>query len=268
MIIQPNAKINIGLNITEKRPDGFHNIESIFYPIYKLTDKIIIHENSKFELLNNGIDLKIQNEQNLVYKAFKLLKDQFNIPNVKIELQKNIPTGAGLGGGSADAAFTLKYLNNKFNLKLSDNDLEKTASEICSDCPFFIKNTPRFVYGKGNKFKDINLDLSNYFLVIIKPDIFISTPEAYSGATPKTPKNNLLSIIKKPVTEWKNYIFNDFEESIFRKNKIFSDIKQYLYTKGAVFAAMSGSGSSIYGIFEKKITIKNFNNFFVWNNFM
>jgi len=268
MIIQPNAKINIGLNITEKRTDGFHNIESVFYPVYKLTDKIDIQESSKFNIVNNGINLKINSTQNLIYKAFKVIKDKFNIPYVNINLQKDIPTGAGLGGGSADAAFMLKYLNNKYNLKLTNEDLEKIALGICSDCPFFIKNSPRFVSGKGDKFKDINLDLSNYFLVIIKPDIFISTPEAYSRIIPQKPKYDLLTSIEKPVTEWRNYIFNDFEKSIFVKNKILNDIKQYLYSEGAVFAAMSGSGSSIFGLFKEKITIKKFHNFFVWNNFM
>ncbi len=268
MIIQPNAKINIGLNITEKRTDGFHNIESVFYPVYKLTDKIEIQESSKFNIVNNGINLKIDSTQNLIYKAFKVIKDKFNIPYVNINLQKDIPTGAGLGGGSADAAFMLKYLNNKYNLKLTDEHLEKTALEICSDCPFFIKNTPRFVSGKGDKFKDINLDLSNYFLVIIKPNIFISTPEAYSKIIPQKPKYDLLSTINKPVEDWKNIIKNDFEKTIFDKHKILAEIKQYLYDKGAVFAAMSGSGSSIYGLFKQKITIKKFNNLFVWNNFM
>ncbi len=268
MIIQPNAKINIGLNITEKRNDGFHNLESVFYPVYNLTDKILITESKNFNLVNNGIDLKIKKEQNLIYKAFKAIKNNYNIPNIKIDLQKNIPIGAGLGGGSADASFVLKFLNKYFNLKITNSDLEIIASDICSDCPFFINNAPTFVYEKGNKFNKINLNLSKYFLVIIKPDIFISTAEAYSKIKPKEPNYDLISSIEKPIEQWKDFISNDFEKHIFKKYKILAEIKQYLYLQGAIFAAMSGSGSSIFGIFNKKIIIKDYNNLYIWSNFM
>ena len=268
MILYPNAKINIGLNITEKRTDGFHNIESVFYPVYKLTDKLIIEESKNFELLNSGIDLNLDYKQNLIYKTFSVIKKRYNIPNLKINLQKNIPTGAGLGGGSADASFFLKFLNKNYNLKLTNEELENIADDICSDCPFFIKNTVKYVYEKGNKFKDIDLDLSNYFLVIIKPDIFISTAEAYSKIKPKRPKDNLLNLLQKPIEEWKNYIFNSFEDEIFKQYPMLNKIKTDLYSKGAVYAAMSGSGSSIFAIFNKKISINNYNNYYIWNNFM
>lgn len=268
MIIYPNAKINIGLNITEKRNDGFHNIESIFYPLYKLTDKIEIKENKIFSITNSGINLNIKPENNLIYKSFKYLKDNFKIPNVSINLEKNIPFGAGLGGGSADASFVLKSLNKIFNLNLNDIKLKDIAIEICSDCPFFIENKPKFVYNKGDYFNEIKLDLSGYYIVLIKPDIFISTKEAYSYIKPKFRNFELNNIINEPINKWKDNIVNDFEDSIFKKYPLLNNIKQNLYNNGALYSSMSGSGSTIYGIFEKEISIKNIDNFFVWNNFM
>ena len=283
MICFPNAKINIGLNVVSKRNDGFHNIETVFYPI-KISD---ILEFNKINYLRElpsvgseynekqikestftqtGIELKIEKEKNICYKAYSLLAEFYSLPALNIHLHKIIPFGAGIGGGSADAAFMLKELNNFFNLKLNKIELENYASQIGSDCAFFIKNKPVFAFEKGNKFKDIELSLDGYYILLVKPDIFVSSADAFSGITVKPIENSLIDLIKKPITEWKNYIYNDFETTVFKKYPVLNQIKKELYNQGAVYASMSGSGSSIYGIFKKKPQkTKAFNGYFVWN---
>ncbi len=259
MIVQPNAKINIGLNITEKRDDGYHNIETIFYPI-PLVDKLEIKEitdNRKTTLHSGKNLLEVSMTDNLVYKAYDLLKEKYRLPELEIILEKNIPTGAGLGGGSSDASFMLKTLNEKFSLNISNKELEKYASKLGADCPFFIENKPQYATGIGNIFSPISLSLKGYYLILIKPNIHVSTQEAYQSIVPSKSKYSLIEMIKEPISEWKNFIKNDFETSIFPKYPEIEEIKTKLYKNGAFYASMSGSGSSVYGIFHEKKNLKS-----------
>ncbi len=249
MIVFPNAKINIGLNVVSKRDDGYHNLETIFYPV-KLADVLEFAEADKTSLTNSGISIEGVVENNLVLKAYGLLQQEFNLPPLHFYLHKLIPFGAGLGGGSSDAAFTLKMLNEHFNLGLSVEKLEMFAAKIGADCPFFIQNKPTFATGIGNKFNSINLDLSAFEIVILKPDIEVSTPEAYKNVIPRNPKYRLPEIVKTPVEEWKNLVINDFEKSIFIKYPKIAGLKRLMYDQGALFASMSGSGSAVFGIFR------------------
>jgi len=268
MITFPNAKINIGLNIVEKRPDGYHNIETLFYPI-PLKDALEIAplSSEKHSFHSYGIPIEEDPDKNLVMKALRLLEKDFHIPGLEIHLEKAIPFGAGLGGGSADAAFMLKMLNDFLNLDLSDSQLEHYASKIGADCPFFIKNEPAFATGTGDLLEPVELSLKGYFLVLIKPGIHVSTPEAYSLVSPQKPEISIKEWIKKPVKEWKNGIVNDFEKSIFVKYPAIAEIKKQLYEKGALYASMSGSGSSVFGIFDRQVDIsEDFKEYYVFQN--
>lgn len=253
MTIFPNAKINIGLRIISKREDGFHNIESVFYPIGlcdALEFVIQLPENNTDEFVVTGLLTDCPAESNLVMKALKLLRKDYHIPGLRIHLHKCIPAGAGLGGGSSDAAFMLKYLNRCFNLKLSNNDLIKYALELGSDCPFFINNNPVIATGKGEIMNDTKMDLKGKHILIIQPSIHINTSMAYSLITPAVPTNKLSEQINAPVKDWVKHISNDFEPAIFRLHPEISDIKDQMYRRGAIYSSMSGSGSSVYGIFD------------------
>ena len=250
MISFPNAKINIGLNVVSKRSDGYHNLETIFYPV-KLADALELVDAEKMQFTSSGIEIDGNPENNLVIKAYQLLKTDFNLPPVKLHLHKIIPFGAGLGGGSADAAFTLKMLNNHFNLKVSSKKLQQYTAQIGADCPFFIENHPVFATGTGDQFQSVNLDLSAYEILIIKPDILVSTPEAFKNIVPQKPSFNLKDIEKLPIEEWRNFVKNDFEKSVFAKYPEIEKLKNRLYEIGAAYASMSGSGSALFGIFSK-----------------
>ena len=271
MICFPNAKINIGLNITEKRKDGFHNIETIFYPI-QLSDTlefIETKEESSFE--NTGLDINCSIEKNLIWKAYNLLRADFKLPNLKIHLHKIIPFGAGLGGGSSDAAFMLKYLNEYFSLGLCIDELKKYASKLGSDCSFFIENKPLFAKEKGDVFESVNLNLKDCFLILVHPKTHISTPEAYAGVKPQKSEVDLKKTISEPIKKWKNTIVNDFEKNIFKNHSEIAVIKESFYKNGALYASMSGSGSSVYGIFEKEITtsfISESKDYFIWKEYL
>ena len=249
MIVFPNAKINIGLNVVSKRDDGYHNLETIFYPV-GLTDALEFANAEETVLSTSGIQIESKSEDNLILKAYNLLKADYNLPPVQFHLHKLIPVGAGLGGGSSDAASTLKMLNDYYELGLSILKLETYAAQIGADCPFFIQNKPTFATGIGNKFHNIELDLSDYEIVILKPDISVSTPDAYKNVIPRNPKYRLTEIVKTSVDSWKNLVVNDFEKSIFPKYPQIASLKQLLYDLGAVFASMSGSGSAVFGIFR------------------
>ncbi len=249
MIVYPNAKINLGLNVLSKREDGYHDISSVFYPVKECVDILEIIKSERFEFTRSGIE--ISDGENLCEKAWKLLDTDFGIGNVKIHLHKQIPIGAGLGGGSADASFTLKYLTELFDLNLNNKDLESYALRLGADCPFFIDNTPKLVEGIGEKMTSIDLDLSNYEIRLVNPDIHISTKEAYSGIVPKTPVLSVEKIIELPIIEWKGKLKNDFEESIFEKHLQLEGIKDELYKQGSIYSSMSGSGSIVFGISEK-----------------
>ena len=264
MICFPNAKINLGLNVVSKRPDGYHNIETVFYPI-PVKDALEIVNAEKLSFTQTGIQVDAPIEKNLVIKALNLLKTHYEVPPLEIHLLKAIPFGAGLGGGSADAAFMLKLLNDFCKLNIQNDELEKIAATIGADCPFFIRNIPVFATGTGNIFEPVELSLKGYHLCLIKPDVAVSTPEAYSLVTPAAPVLSLKEVVNRPVSEWKKVMINDFEQSVFTKHPVIGQIKEALYKAGAVYASMSGSGSSVFGLFEAPTQLKNqFSDSFVW----
>ena len=258
MITFPNIKINLGLSITEKRPDGYHNLETVFYPV-ALEDALEIRTNpeaqQKFTLHQHGMEIAGNPENNLVVKAYLLLDKEFHLPPVEIHLYKHIPSGAGLGGGSSDAAFMLKLLNEHYNLQLSDNQLEDHAATLGADCAFFIKNTPTYAEGIGNIFSPIELSLKGYRIMIVKPDVFVSTREAFANIRPHRPEYPVREVIRRPVAEWKDTLINDFEASVFPQYPVIGEIKEELYHQGAIYASMSGSGSSVFGLFAAGTTL-------------
>jgi len=250
MIIFPNAKINIGLSVTERRFDGYHNLETIFYPV-QIKDALEIVVADKLSFESSGLEIPGRMEDNLCIKGYYLLKKDFDIPPIKIHLHKHIPIGAGLGGGSADAAFFIKLVNEKFNLGLSDEKMTNYARQLGADCAFFIENRPVFAFEKGDEFEPIKLDLSSYKIVLVMPLVHVSTSEAYRGVKPAPVKQSLLELIYKPIEEWKRYIKNDFEESVFKNHIEIRGVKAALYEAGALYASMSGSGASVFGIFRQ-----------------
>jgi 4-diphosphocytidyl-2-C-methyl-D-erythritol kinase len=252
MVVFPNAKINLGLNVVERRPDGYHNIETVFYPI-GLTDVLEVEPSetcSDYSFSSSGIQLDGDPEDNLIVRAYHLLRSGYEFPAVDISLVKQIPFGAGLGGGSSDAAFMLKALNELFELKITPRRMEKLAAMLGADCPVFIKNKPVFATGIGDVFTPLKLSLKGCFLLLVKPDIHVSTPDAYSLVVPEKPETSLSELIQRPMEEWKYCIKNDFEKSVFAKHPAIRTIKEELYSMGAVYASMSGSGSSVYGLFK------------------
>jgi 4-diphosphocytidyl-2-C-methyl-D-erythritol kinase len=254
MICFPNAKINLGLSITDRRADGYHNLESVFYPIL-LHDSLELVESDELSFTSSGLAIPGNADSNLCVKAYHLLASDYSLPPVHIHLHKHVPIGAGLGGGSSDAAFFLKLMNDKFELSLSVEQLETYAGRLGADCPFFIKNKPAFATGIGNQLQEIPLDLSAYYLVLVTPDVHISTAEAYRGVKAATPVYSLLESIQKPVSVWKNFIVNDFEKHLFEAYPQIRALKSSLYEAGAVYATMTGSGSSVVGIFEKPVVL-------------
>ena len=269
MISFPNAKINIGLNITEKRPDGFHNIQSAFYPV-ALCDALELLENTTKEttpvtMTFSGIDIPGDVNDNLCVKAYHLIAKDYPLPKIKVHLHKHIPIGAGLGGGSADAAFFIRLLNDKFELGLAWGEMHNYARQLGSDCSFFITNKPAFVEGKGDEYEFLSLSLKGYFIALVYPNIHINTAKAYSGVKPKAPLRSLEDDLKLPVEQWQKYVHNDFEDSVFVQFPELKKMKEQLYAAGAVYAAMSGSGSTVYGIFKKTTNLKDkFKECFVW----
>lgn len=245
-----NAKINIGLQIVRKRPDGYHDLQTIFYPTDFFTDDLRVSpcaEDVRF-VLESGEDLG-DSENNLCVKAFRLLQRDYDISGVEIFLRKGIPTGAGLGGGSADAAFTLKMLAKAFQLSVTEDKMMDYALQLGSDVPFFLYNKPVYATGRGEVMTPIDLDLSSYRLKIVKPDIHVSTKEAYAGITPKETDVFLPEVMKRDVKEWNRLVVNDFEEFVFAHHPELGEIKNRLYEEGALYAAMSGSGSALFGLF-------------------
>lgn len=247
----PNAKINIGLDIVRRRADGYHDICTLFYPI-NITDAMEIMPSDKFIFDNRGIKIDCEIEKNLCYKAYKMLKDDFDLPPVKFVLYKHIPFGSGLGAGSADAAFTIKMLNDMFSLKLSVEQMVAYASRLGADCAFFIHNRPMLAEGTGNILHEAEVNLSGKTLVLVLPPISVNTAKAYSQCKPAEPQYKLEDSIKLPIEQWKDRIKNDFEPTVFAENPLLAEIKHKLYESGAIFAQMSGSGSTMYGIFDTK----------------
>ncbi len=250
MIVFPNAKINLGLNIVQRRPDGYHNIETVFYPI-PLCDalEIVPSHSSHATLTCFGNDVNCPPEKNLVMKAYRLLQQQFTLPPVDIFLYKHIPDGAGLGGGSSDAACTLNMLNQMFNLSLSREQLAASAATLGADCAFFIYNKPMMATGIGDVLSPISVDFNGLTLMLIKPPVSVPTKAAYAQVTPKPAQLPIPSILEQEPELWRDNLVNDFETSVFAQYPELASIKQSLYDAGAIYAAMSGSGSSIFGLF-------------------
>jgi 4-diphosphocytidyl-2-C-methyl-D-erythritol kinase len=256
MITFPNCKINLGLNVVRKREDGFHDIETVFYPI-ALRDSLEIIQSSEFKFFSSGLQISGSEKDNLCVQAYNILKKDFaKIPPVHIHLHKAIPMGAGLGGGSADAAFMLLMLNKKFNLQITEDQLIKYALQLGSDCPFFIINKPMFATGRGEIMDPITVDLSSYKFVLINPGTHISTKEAFAKLTPNAPEQSIKNIVNQPVKNWKDVLYNDFEETIFVLHPQIKSIKKQLYNLGATYASMTGTGSTVFGLFEKNIVVK------------
>ena len=247
MIVYPNAKINLGLNVLRKRVDGYHDISSIFYPVKEIFDILEIIPSDSFSFSSSGAT--IPNNGNICIRAFDLLKSDFNISPVRISLHKQIPVGAGMGGGSADGAFTLMALNQIFDLNISNKRLEKYALQLGADCPFFIDNTPKYVTGIGDKMKVINLDLSNYKIKFVFSGLHISSAEAYNLIVAKENNVSLLESINQPIENWRMNVKNDFEVSAFKQYPELQKQKKDLYNNGAIYASMTGSGSVLYGIY-------------------
>jgi 4-diphosphocytidyl-2-C-methyl-D-erythritol kinase len=253
MITFPNAKINLGLHVLARRKDGFHDIETVLYPVF-LHDCLEIIPSSEAEAALYQYGHLLPDGENLCMKAYKLLKSSYDISPVEMHLIKHIPAGAGLGGGSSDAAQTLKMLSKIFNLRLKEDELEHLAAQLGSDCPFFIKNKALIAGGRGEVLSPVDLNLRGMYIVIVKPEVSISTAEAYARITPDNDRPSLRDCITKPVSEWKDCLINDFEVPVFRDHPHLSDIKEELYHKGAVYASMSGSGSAIFGLFNKEVS--------------
>jgi len=250
MILFPNAKINLGLAITEKRPDRFHSLESCFYPV-QWCDALEVVPSKKLTFTSTGIEIPGDTECNLCLKAYHAVKADYGISPVHIHLHKHIPIGAGMGGGSSDAAFTVKILNTIFELNLSAEQMENYVRPLGSDCAFFIKNKPVFAFGKGDEFQELNCSLKGFTIVVAYPQIHISTKEAYSGVVPAVSEINIKTLLENDPKLWENKLVNDFEKSLFLRYPKLPELKSYFYENGAVYSSMTGSGSAVYGIFKE-----------------
>ena len=268
MICFPNAKINLGLNVTEKRSDGFHNIETIFYPIgWNDALEVVVakkYSRKEFTLHLSGIPISGNTNDNLLYKAYKLMQQIRLLPKIEVYLHKSLPMGAGLGGGSSDAAFFIKLLNEQFSLELTESETLDISKKLGSDCAFFVKNSPVFAFQKGDIFSDISLDLISLYIAVVYPNIHSNTKEAYSLITPQKPSQSVLEIIKQPIATWKTDLVNDFETSIFKLYPAVKKVKDDLYRLGSLYASMSGSGSAVFGLFDHEPDIKHLQMFPNW----
>ena len=265
MLTKPIAKINLGLNVVERRPDGYHNLETVFYPV-QICDALEVFEMDEQFPSAVDCDLKVTNihidgdeQKNLVVRAYNLLKQDFPaLPRIHAHLYKGIPTQAGMGGGSSDCGFMITLLNQMFKLGLSDEQMIQYAARLGADCAFFILNKPCYAEGIGEKLEPIGLDLSGWYLAIVRPAIPVSTKEAFSLITPQHPALNCRDVVMQPVETWRDRLTNDFEKSVFALHPEIGAIKDRLYDMGAVYAAMSGSGSSLFGLFRKPVSLEEF----------
>lgn len=254
MVTHPHVKINLGLNVLRRRPDGYHDLETLFVPYHGLSDTLEIVEAPKFGVdIDFGAAAPWKPESDLTVKAYKALRSDFDLPPVHIYLKKESPVGAGLGGGSADATFALRMLSEMFDLYLPDEMLEIYAADLGSDCPFFVYDTPMFAQGRGEELSEFRLDsLDNYDIRVVVPEgVSVSTKEAYASLVPAVPAEGLRDALTRPVEQWKDCVKNDFETTVFALHPSLAEIKEDLYRQGAVYAAMSGSGSALFGLFRK-----------------
>ncbi|MEI8047681.1 MAG: 4-(cytidine 5'-diphospho)-2-C-methyl-D-erythritol kinase [Bacteroidota bacterium] len=251
MITFPNCKINLGLWVTQRRKDGYHNIQTVMYPVpWCDILEIVPAVNAQTILTITGTQIEDNAESNLCFRAWQLMADAYKIPSVRMHLHKVIPAGAGLGGGSSDASFTLKMLNELFDLDLSNEMLRSLAVQLGMDCSFFIENRPSVSKGRGEFLKPLKLTLDGYNLVIVKPPMHVSTAAAFAGISPLHREVSIEELISFPVQDWKNVLYNDFETIVFELYPDIREIKNSLYRQGAVYAALSGSGSAVYGLFS------------------
>ena len=265
MLTKPICKINLGLNVVERRPDGYHNLETVFYPV-PICDTLEVFEMDDAFPSPYNCDLKVTNitidgdeQKNLVVRAYNLLKQDFpSLPRIHAHLYKDIPTQAGMGGGSSDCGFMITLLNEQFHLGLSNEQMIRYAARLGADCAFFILNKPCYAEGIGERLEPIDLDLSGWYLAVVRPDIPIPTKEAFSLITPQHPAKNCRDIVMQPVETWRDGLTNDFEKSVFALHPEIGDIKDRLYDLGATYAAMSGSGSSLYGLFRQTVSLDEF----------
>jgi 4-diphosphocytidyl-2-C-methyl-D-erythritol kinase len=269
MILYPVAKINLGLNVVEKRPDGYHNLQTVFYPV-PIKDRLevetsreqrfqTLQQNSSpmndCELCVTGIKVQGNAEQNLVVRAYRLLKEDFpTLPPVTATLHKGIPTQAGMGGGSSDCGYMIRLLNELFHLGLTDEQMIGYAARLGADCAFFIKSTPCYAEGIGERLQPVDLDLSGWYIGVVRPDIPVPTKEAFSRIRPHYPAKNCREVVQQPVETWRHDLVNDFEESVFALHPEIGRIKSQLYDLGATYALMSGSGSALFGLFSEEPT--------------
>ncbi len=249
MICFPHAKINLGLHVLGKRKDGYHNLQTCFYPILGFTDVLEIVVADKFQFTTSGLPIDSDTENNLVVKAFRLMQQKFSFPNARIHLHKNIPIGAGLGGGSSDAAFVLRLCNELFKLNIPAIELKKLSSELGSDCAFFIGNDPALGFGRGEILEALYVEIPKLHLILISPGIHVSTKEAFEGLAFEPYETDLDQVLQTPVKKWKNHLYNTFESSVFTQYPEIAKAKAWLYEQGAEFALMSGSGSNVFGVF-------------------
>ncbi len=262
MIVFPIAKINLGLNVVERRPDGYHNLETVFYPV-PIQDALEVQVMDEEFPSAYDCDIKVSNiavegdeQKNLVVRAYQLLKQDFpHLPRLHAHLFKNIPTQAGMGGGSSDGAAMVLLLNKMFQLGLTDQQMIDLVARLGADCPFFILNRPSYAEGIGEKLMPVELDLTGWKLAVVRPDIPVSTKEAFSLITPRHPERNCRDIVSQPVDTWRDRLTNDFEQSVFALHPQIGEVKDELYKLGAVYAAMSGSGSSLFGLFRNPIDL-------------
>jgi len=265
MVLFPHAKINLGLQVIEERDDGLHNIVSCLYPI-NWCDMLELIEEKELRFTMSGLDIPGSTNDNLCFKAYHLIKDQFDIPPIHIHLHKVVPIGAGLGGGSSDAAFTLLGLQKMFDLPLSATDLRQLASKLGSDCAFFIGDKPVMATGKGDELEEIELSGTEEYLVVVTPPIQVNTGKAYSMLSPSLPTTNLKNDLFNNISQWSQSITNDFEATVFQQYPAISRIKEVLLEQGALFASLSGSGSSVFGIFKDKSSVRSWfdDDYLVW----
>lgn len=265
MLTKPICKINLGLNVVERRPDGYHNLETVFYPV-PICDTLEVFEMDDAFPSPYNCDLKVTNitidsdeQKNLVVRAYNLLKQDFpSLPRIHAHLYKDIPTQAGMGGGSSDCGFMITLLNEQFHLGLSNEQMIRYAARLGADCAFFILNKPCYAEGIGERLEPIDLDLSGWYLAVVRPNIPVPTKEAFSLITPQHPAKNCRDIVMQPVETWRDGLTNDFEKSVFALHPEIGDIKDRLYDLGATYAAMSGSGSSLFGLFRQTVSLDEF----------
>ncbi len=254
MVAFPPCKINLGLNVLSRRPDGYHDVSTCFYPL-PWSDVLEVLPSPSLNFTHTGLNIPGKEEDNLCLKAYKLLKSDYDLTPIQLHLHKIIPMGAGLGGGSSDASHMLMLLDKLFSLGLSLTQLSGYASTLGSDCTFFLYDQPMLGNGRGEKLQGISLSLKGYYLILVKPHVHVSTSEAYSHVIAHQAAHSIQEIVSKPVGLWRKLLINDFEESVFQKHPLLKDVKDRLYGHGALYASMSGSGSSLFGIFDKEIDL-------------